>query len=135
MNWLWFQQSSQISTRIVNQTDIGLQDTWKINMHILDLDSKKATFDSNAATFVRSSWISLWRTLSLTSNLSSNDATQSKHDVNVNTFKNNFIFIWTSFSLANQFWDNVKSKVTLDPKNSSILPLIKSYQSSRGTAI
>lgn len=48
-------ESSQISTRIVNQTDIGLHDTLKINVHILDLDSKEATLDSNADTFVRSS--------------------------------------------------------------------------------
>lgn len=49
------------STRIFNQSDIILHDTWKINVHILDLDSKETTLDSNADTFVRSSWISLWR--------------------------------------------------------------------------
>lgn len=69
----------------------------KIKVHILDLDSKEATLDSNADTFVRSSWISLWRAVSLTSNLSSNDATQSKHDAHINKFENNFIFIWTSY--------------------------------------
>lgn len=103
----------------------------KIKVHILDLDSKEATLDSNADTFVRSSWISLWRAVSLTSNLSSNDATQSKHDV----ISTNLRIISCSyerlFFLANQFWDNVKSELTLYPNNARILPLIKSYQRSR----
>lgn len=59
----------------------------------------------------------------------------TQRKVNMTSISTNLRIISCSYErlifLANQFWDNVKSELTLYPNNARILPLIKYDQSSR----